>query len=327
MFKSARRPRLKTLAALVLVASCTSCGLFGDDGDSQAADIEQETIRVSVIPTMDVAPLHLAVKDGLFEREGLNVQIVDAKSGQDGLTKLTAGDVDISYGGYVPFFVAQNTGAADLKFVADASSANPNTVVIAAMPDSDVRSVRDLGGKRIAINGVNGVSDTLTKSTMKTNGIDFNDVEWVTLGFPEMAGALASGEVDAAFLTEPFITQASKSTGIIPIADTAKGPTLDLPIGGYGSLSTFTEANPNTIAAFQRVMQRATLIADDRSKIEPILVESSKLDADTAALATLPKLGSSLDGTRLQRVPDLLEEFDILNAPIDAERMIFTSPQ
>lgn len=318
----AGRKRLAAAAlATALVAPLGGCGVF-DESEERPAAPERAKLKVSVIPTIDVAPIHLGIKTGAFKDVGLDVEVVKASSGQDGLAKLKSGEVDIAYGGYVPFFLAQSTGDADLKFVSDAASADRNTLVVATTPTSDVKKVKDLPGKRIAINGVNGVSDTLTKSVMKNHGLDYNDVDWVTLKFPEMAGALVNGEVDAAFLTEPFITEASKSAGIIPIADAADGPTRDLPIGGYAALNKLTEENPNTVAAFQRAMNKAAVQAEDRSALEPVLVETSNVDADTAALTSLPRLGSTLDKTRLQRVSDLLTEFGIIGQPVDAGSML-----
>ncbi|HEY7044881.1 MAG TPA: hypothetical protein VH419_14530 [Nocardioidaceae bacterium] len=48
----------------------------------------------------------------------------------------------------MPFLVAQSDVAADLKFVAAASSAGPGTTMIVAMPNSPVKTVRDLAGER-----------------------------------------------------------------------------------------------------------------------------------------------------------------------------------
>ncbi|GAB3485387.1 ABC transporter substrate-binding protein [Amycolatopsis cihanbeyliensis] len=323
-----RRTRLGILAtSLVMLASVSGCGLLGGESDDSSGGgdgpLEQSKLTVSIMPTIDLAPLHLAMKNGYFKEEGLEIETVSAKSGQASLAKLIGGEVDIAYSSYSPFFLAQSKGAANLKFVADASSAAPNSTLIMAMPDSKVQSVQDLEGKRVGITALGTIIEVLVKSTMQANGVDFNNVEWVEIPFPDTAAALQNDQVDAAFLTEPFITQAEKSVGAVPVADTAKGPTKDFPTAGYGSSADFADKNPETIAAFQRVMQKATNEAlADRSKIEPLLVEHSKIDADTASLATLLTFQSALDPQRLQRVPDLLLEFGIIEQAVDASQMI-----
>ncbi len=70
-------------------------------------------------------------------------------------------------------------------------------------------------------------------------------------------------------------------------------------------------------------MQRGTDLAlSDRSKVEPMLVEFSGVDEDTAKMATLLTFQSKLDATRIQRVPDLMLEFDVIKTPIDVKSMV-----
>src|SRR5207248_4118271 len=101
------------------------------------------------------------------------------------------------------------------------------------------------------------------------------------------------------------------------------GATQDFPLTGYGAMTKWVQANPKTLAAFQRAMKKATSEAlADRSKVEPLLVKYAKIDEDTAKLLTLPGYGSVLDARRLQRVPDLLLQLGAIPSPIDGNAMI-----
>jgi len=319
-------------AALALALFSSGCGLLGGDDHSAPAtspvgDLEKPNLKISVMTTTDVAPLHLAVKNGYFRDAGFTFDpakdVTVAKSGGDSVAKLTAKEVDIAYSSYTPFFVAKSRSAADIKLVADASSAGPNSCVVVSMPSSSVKSIRDMAGKRVAVTARNTISDLLVMSTLKTNGIDWRTIQWVETAFPQIADTLAKGNVDAAFVTEPFITNAQKSVGAVPIFDTAVGPTANMPTAGYGANADFVQKNPKTIAAFQKVMQRATDEAKgDRGKVESLLQEYAKIDADTAKLSTLLTFSSSLDATRIQRVPDLMLEFGVIKEKIDVASMI-----
>lgn len=209
--------------------------------------------------------------------------------------------------------------------MADASSAAPHTTMIVAVPGSGVQSVADLAGKRIAVTATNTISDTLVKSAMREAGVDSSAVQWISIPFPETAPALARGDVDAAFLTEPFITLAARSVGAVPIADTATGPAADLPTAGYAALADFADENRDAITAFQRALAKATDEAADRSKVEPLLVEHTGIDAETAAATALLRFRSTPDARELQRVPDLLLEFGVLRDRVDAAAMIGTA--
>ena len=328
------RTRLPLIAtALTLVTALSGCSLLGgDDNEGESTStgsggLEKSTITVSIMKTTDLAPFHLAMKEGFFKDEGLTIKKVDAKSGGESTTKLVGGEVDIAYSSYTPFFAAESKGAAKnlggIKLVADASSAGPGSCLVVAMPNSPVKSVKDMAGKRVAVTAKGTISDLLVNSTLKTNGVDYASIQWVPTPFPATAQALKENQVDAAFVTEPFITDTERNAGAVPVFDTATGPTADMPTAGWASSGNFAKENPKTIAAFQRAMQKGTDKAlSDRSLVEPLLVEFSGVDAETAKMATLLTFQSKLDATRIQRVPDLMQEFGVITAPMDVSKMM-----
>ncbi len=315
-----------TLAAATAVATVTGCGALGLDhsnASSSSAGLEESTLKVSILPTTDLAPFWLAQDSGFFEAEGLTVESVIAASGQASLTKSISGEADIAFSTYPPFFIAKSAGAADIQLVADATSVNPKSNAIVTVPNSPVKTIFDLADKKIAITAKNTASDLLTRSVMQDHGVDFGKVKWVLIQLPNIAAALRDGQVDAAYLPEPYITQAAKTAGATPVIDINTGATQDFPLTGYGATRQWVREHPKTLAAFQRAMQKATHEAtNDRAKIEPLLVRFAKIDDDTAKLLTLPGYGSILDSRRLQRVPDLLLQLGAIPQPIDVNSMI-----
>jgi len=186
-----------------------------------------------------------------------------------------------------------------------------------------VKTVNDLAGKRIAMTARNTASDLLAKSLMKDHGVDISKVNWVPIPFPNVAAALQQGQVDAALLPEPFLTQSAKTAGAIPVIDVNTGATQDFPLSGFGATKKWVQSNPKTLAAFQRALQKATSETNrDRSKIEPLLVKYAKIDEDAAKLLSLPSFGAKLDARRLQRVPDLMLQMGAITSPVDAAQMI-----
>lgn len=325
--------RLPVVAvALTLLTTLSGCGLLGGDDDGEAAGgangLETTKLTVSVMKTTDLAPFHLAVKNGYFTDEGLDVSFVDAPSGGESVGKLVAGEVDIAYASYTPFFLAQAKGAvpSGVKIVADASSAGPDSTVVVAVPGSSVKSVQDMAGKRVAVTATNTISDLLVMATLKDNGVDHESIEWVQTPFPQTASRLKAGDVDAAFATEPWIQDARRNAGAVPVFDCAVGPTENMPTAGYGSSTDFVDKHPDTIAAFQRVLQRATDEAlGDRGLVEPLLAEFAGVDAETAKQATLLTFQSTLDAARIQRVPELMREFGVITEKMDVSAMIVPS--
>lgn len=322
----------KIAAVLCALFTLAGCGLLGDDSPDEgsapksAGAPEKAKVKVAVLPTMDTVPLHLAIEAGYFAKEGLEVSTVNAASGADCVNKLISGDVDFAFSSYTPFFGARAKGA-DLKLVADATSAAQGNAVVVTMPNNGVRTIKDLTGKRVAITAKFTMSHLLVESQLKVNGVDSKSITWVELSFPSMAAALERSQIDAAFLTEPFLQNASKGVGAYRLFDTATGPTADIPLTGYGATGKFVNTNRRTVEAFQRAMKKATDEArGDRTKVDPLLEKIAKVDADTSHLAVLTNFVSSLDPVRIQRVVDLMVEFKALDKKFDVSEMIVRPP-
>ncbi|AEK47226.1 ABC transporter substrate-binding protein [Amycolatopsis mediterranei] len=311
-----------TVAAATALTGCSALGSDSSNASSNGGGLEKSKIKVSIMPTTDLGPFWLAMDGGYFKSEGLEVEQVVAKSGQESMQKAIAGEVDIALSTYTPFFIAKSKDT-DIQLVADGTSVNAKSNAIVTVPNSPVKTVNDLKGRRIAITAKNTASDILTKSVMKDHGVDFTGVQWTLVTLPNMAAALKNNEVDAAYMPEPMLTQAAKTVGATPVIDINTGASQDFPLTGYGSMTKWVQGNPKTLAAFQRAMKKATSDAiNDRSKVEPLLVKYAKIDEDTAKLLTLPGYGSVLDARRLQRVPDLLLQMGVITSKVDAAPMI-----
>ncbi|MEV6875952.1 ABC transporter substrate-binding protein [Amycolatopsis sp. NPDC051128] len=316
-----QRASTRRLALLVLVVTLLSgCSPLG--GSPTAGDVEKPSIRVAILTTVDLAPLWLAQEGGYFAAEGLDVQTDVGASGQETLTRMAGGQDDLALSTYTLFFLAKSSGSADVKLVADATSASPRSNEVVTVPNSPVKTVEDLNGKRIAISSKNAASDVLTQSVMRDHGVGTDKVQWVPMPLPEMGTALAQGRVDAAYQPEPFLTQSAKTAGAYPVIDAASGSTQAFPLTGYGATAKWVKEHPKTLRAFQRAMLNATRAAVDRARVEPLVVRNARVDQDIASLMVMPTFGSTLDARRIQRVPDLLQQLGVIQAKLDASSMI-----
>ncbi|MEV6639421.1 ABC transporter substrate-binding protein [Amycolatopsis sp. NPDC051371] len=153
---------------------------------------------------MDLAPFWIALDNGYFKAEGLDVREVPAAKTEVSLTKVQSGEVDVGLSTYPAIFLALARDVAELRLVADGTWASPKSNEIVTVPNSGIKNVHDLAGKRIAVSSITQASGVLTKSVMADNGVDFSKVQWQQLPFPNMAQALKAGEVDAATCPSRF---------------------------------------------------------------------------------------------------------------------------
>ncbi|MFG3443067.1 ABC transporter substrate-binding protein [Nonomuraea sp. NPDC047897] len=314
---------LGVAAALTLAG----CGGSGDAPDAAAGGkgLEKTTIKVGGLPIPDVAPLHIAIAKGYFKDEGLTVEPVIITGGAAAIPQVKSGALDISQSNYVSSFLAASKGE-KLKMVADMYQAAPNTFNVMVPKDSPIKTVADLKGKTVLVNNLKNIAQLAVTTQLKVAGLSDTDVKFVEKPFPDMANAINSGQADAGWLTEPFITSTQTQFGFRKLVDTMTGQMEDFPIAGWMATDEWAQKNPKTLAAFQRAISKAQALAsNDRKEVEKVLPTYTKIDAQVASVITLGSYPSELNENRLQKVADVMLEYKYLDSPIAVKNYIVTA--
>lgn len=322
-----RKLRCHALVLGMTVALALS-GCGGSDNTATTAGngsgLEKTTIKVGALPVPDPVSLYIANEKGFFKEEGLTVEPVTISGGAAAVPMIEGGQLDISMTNYVSTFLAVSQGK-KIKLVADMYQAAPNTFNIMVPKDSDINTVADLKGKTVLVNNLKNIATLAVTTQLKVAGLTENDVKFVEKPFPDMGNALVSGQADACWITEPFITANQSQHGFRKVADTMTGQTADLPIAGWMATEEWASKYPKTLAAFNRAIAKAQQLASsDRKEIEAMLPKYTKIDAQTASVITLGTYPSELNANRLQKVADLMQEYGYLKSPLDVKSLIVT---
>jgi NitT/TauT family transport system substrate-binding protein len=321
-------PRLLVTTAVVMALTAACGGGATDTAADQGGSLEKSALNIGMLPLPEVAPVQIAISKGYFKEEGLDVKFTLITGGGAALPSLQSGQFDILHSNHISAFTAAANKVADLRIVAEADVGTPGNFVITSAPSSNITKVEDLKGKKVGVNTLKNVATLTTSAHLKVKGIDPDrDVKFVELPFPNMWQAIKSGQVDAGFLPEPFLTAAS-TDGATKVVDVIGGPTDNFPIAGYYVTSEFLSKNPKTVAAFQRGLLKAQkLAASDRKEVEKALPVYAKIDEKTASLMQLPGFPITMNVQRLQRVADLMVEFGYLKEPFKAETLTAGVPE
>ncbi len=308
-------------AVTALVLSVAGCGGSGATASS-SSEPEKSTINVGLLPVADAAQLKLAIDRGFFKAEGLSVKIQMLQGGAEAPPKLSSGALDVSFGAYVPFFMAKAAGF-PLHIVADAFESAPGTHTLLVARDSPIHVVKDLVGKKVGVNVKRNLSSLIVQATLQPQGVKLDDnKDFVAIPFPNMQAALQNRTVDAVQAVEPFSTQMQKSIGARLITDLSQGPTARFPIAGYASTEGWAKKHPKTLAAFRRAITKAQVLLADRQMLAQTLPTYTKIDAGTAATLHVGVFPSSINTTRLQRVADLMRQYGYSTQPIDVKSLV-----
>ncbi|WP_113699359.1 ABC transporter substrate-binding protein [Nonomuraea lactucae] len=320
-----RRLRISALLLTATALLAAGCGGGGSASSPNAGGLEKAELNIGMLPLPEVAPIQIAIDKGFFKAEGLTVKPQIIQGGAAAVPDLLSGKLDILHSNYVSAISVVAKGVGKLKVIGEAWTAKPGNFAIMVKKGSPITKVSDLKGKKVGVNTLNNVVTLTVSALLKTNGLTPEDVTFVEQPFPQMAGALEGGQVDAGFMPEPFHQIAASKNGAVLLAEPFAGPTADFPIAGYMVSEQFAKENPKTVAAFQRALLKATEVAISNSaEVDTALTKYTKIDKATADLMVLGGFSTTVNETRLQRVADLMLEFKYLPQKFDVKQMMHT---
>jgi NitT/TauT family transport system substrate-binding protein len=302
-------------ASLVLAAGCSGIG-----NAASPPAVEKPNLTVGVVPAVDSAGFFIALYQGLFKDQGLNVNFVPVTSSETAIKDQVNGIYDITGGNYVSYIQAEQDGEAKLDIFAEGSVMDQGAQGIYTMPGSPIKTLADLEGKTVGINAPDNILYLLVASVMADHGLSVNKVKFKDIPFPNMAGALKSGDINAAVFPEPFASSAEEADGAVPLVDLNQGATTNFPVQGYVVTKQWAQKYPKTLAAFYKALEEGQEIADtDRGAVEtamedikPVMLAVNKETAAAMALDNYPVSDGpvgTVDVVRLQRVANVMHQF------------------
>ena len=223
------------LIAALAVLTTAGCASGAAAEKAPSAGPEKPNLVIAAVPTASSAGVYVAQQDGLFRRAGLNVKIVNISAGANVTPELRSGRIDVVNGAYAGFIQAQVHQAAQFHILADGYAGAPNVDEVVVLPGSGISSAKQLEGKTIGVNALGSVAQLLVSSALAAQGVPASRVHFVAVGFPAMSAALKAHHIDAAYLPEPYLSQAEEQTGGEDVLDVNQGATQDFPIDGFAA--------------------------------------------------------------------------------------------
>jgi NitT/TauT family transport system substrate-binding protein len=241
----------------ILIAGVCAVALFAPL--ASAGDAELTKIRVSFLPAEPAVLAAYAKHRGMFTKQGIDVELVPRTDPQLILGALLSGDVQFS-GTHTGAAAALKARGAPIKIVAAAAlyePKNPTSGLVAAW-GTTVKGPRDLVGKRILIDAPNTIAHIGVLKWLKKGGVSQDDVKISYVPFVEMLPQLTNGGADAAFMPEPFLTQAAQEGAKIaayPFNATCSKPCV------ITFFMARADVDGNLVARFRNAIQKAAVWA------------------------------------------------------------------
>ena len=242
---------------------------------SQLLAQERTKVRISY-PSVSIANLALfaAQQWKIFEQNGLDVESIQMRS-QAANAALASGDIHY-VAGVGPNSVAATLRGLPSKAVWFASE----RLVYSIVSRPEIKSIKELRGKRIAVTGLGGTSEVVLRIGLEAVGENPKDFVLIGLGTAQLMGGLESGTVEAANINPPFLYFAKKK-GFRELLDV--GSYAPMPLGG---LTASLAAIHNRTAELKRIIRSMQLarraLLQSKEKAVDFIMHAIKVDRGTA---------------------------------------------
>jgi NitT/TauT family transport system substrate-binding protein len=233
---SKRRALLTSVMAIAVLVTA-ACG--GGGADSSAAG-GAPTVRYGVYdPGLDSGFLLMAQEKQFWTKHGVNVEVVQFKSGAQTFPALLSGEVDVIQANPSEALLAAEKGA-ELSII---GSTMPGlNYVLYAKPQFD--SVTDLAGATLGISTPNTLPTVAAKAILMASGVDPSSVKLVNSGgSPDRYRAVVGGVVDAA--SSPLDYAAQAKVDGVKILATAKDAVPQYPRYALIARKDFLASHPD----------------------------------------------------------------------------------
>lgn len=302
---------LVVLAMSVMVAGCdnTPPTPTGPTATPTVANEEltKVTIALGYIPDVQFAPFYLALNNGYYKEQGLDVTIRNGIV-TDLITELGQGENNVNFavvsGDEV---IPARLAGVPVKYVMTWYRQYPVAAASIEGKGPTLASPADLKGRKVGVPGPFGSTYTGLLALLAAGGMTPDDIQMESIGFTQVA-SLTAGQVDVAMVYAANEPTQLGSQGVkvstLKVADYA-----ELASNGLATNEKTLNENPELVGK----VVRATLRAIQETIANPQA-------AFTASLKQVPEAGGANEKLQMQILAETIKLMQAKPADADASR-------
>ena len=269
--KNLKKYLITILVIAVVAAVMTTCILLNKKEDTA----ELKTIRVNeVTRSVFYAPQYVAIKNGYFAEEGLDIELTTGQGADKVMTAVLSGQSDIGFAGPEASIYVYNEGKEDHTQVFAQMTQKDGSFLV-SKEKTDKFSWQDLKGKTVIPGRKGGVPYMTFEYVLKKNGLNPQKdlVLDDSIKFDLMAGAFAGGDAEYVTLFEPTasMTEAAGKGYVVASVGEASG---EIPYTAYFAKKSYMEQNSDVIQGFTNAIYKGEKWVKEHTAAE--IVEAIK---------------------------------------------------
>ncbi len=305
----------KFISLLIVLLLITSMVLTGCN--EKPAEIQKVRL-IEVTHSIFYTPQYVALEQGLFEKQGISVELTNGGGADKCMAAMVSGEADIAFMGPEASVYVYLQGRDD-PAINFAQLTQRDGSFIVGREDDDNFTIDKLKGHTILGGRKGGMPLMALEYVLKQNdlipGVDL-DVR-TDVQFDMMAGAFASGEADYTTLFEP-LASTFELQGNGYVLESVGRLAGYIPYTCYSSLGSYIEKNPEIIQGFSNALYEAMVWVDEHSAMEVAQVIAPQFpDSEVDFLAQIVQKYKDLNAWN----PDLVLGEDGYNRLIDIMKL------
>ena len=321
-------------AAVILAVTALPATVFAAKNGESKKELTKVTLN-EVAHSIFYAPQYVAIEEGYFAEEGLDLTLVTGFGADKTMTAVISGEADIGFMGAEASIYAYQEGATDpvVNFAQLTQRAGNFLVAREEMPDfswDDLRDTRVLGGRK------GGMPEMVFEYILKNHNIDpASDLEIdQSIDFGSTAAAF-TGDMSADFTVEfePSATALEKEGKGYVVASLGVDSGY-VPYTSYSAKTSFLNENPQIIQSFTNALQKGMDYVQSHSPEEIAQMISPQFpETDMDTLTTIVnryyeqdtwKENLVFEKDSFELLQDILEGAGELEKRVDYEQLVTT---
>ena len=321
-------------AAVVLAVTALPMGVFAAKKDSTEEKLTKVTLN-EVAHSIFYAPQYVAIEEGYFKDEGLDLTLVTGFGADKTMTAVISGEADIGFMGAEASVYAYQEGATDavVNFAQLTQRAGNFLVAREEMPDfkwEDLKDKKVLGGRK------GGMPEMVFEYILRKNGLDpqkdLTIDQSVDFGY---TAAAFTGDTSADFTVEfePSATALEKEGAGYVVASLGVDSGY-VPYTSYSAKTSYMEKNPEIIQKFTNALQKGMEYVQSHTPeeiAEVIAPQFAETDLDTVTAIVKRyydqdtwKSNLIFEKESFELLEDILEDSGELSERVSYENLITT---
>jgi NitT/TauT family transport system substrate-binding protein len=230
------------------------------------------TLKIAVLPIVDTLPMYVAQQEGLFAKQGVNVEFIPVASAPERDQLIAAGGADgtINETLAVMLFNKENVQMQVVRYALRPTPSNGHFFILASA-QSGIDTFDELKGVEIGVSQ-GTVIEYVTERLLQAEGFSSEEIKTIAVPkIPDRMALLASGKLQAGVMPDPLASLVVSQGGVV-VADDSSHPEYGFSVISFRK--AVIDANPKAVKGFLAAIEEATkLLNADPAKYKNVLSE------------------------------------------------------